>query len=468
MMSLLTPLAHPVYRRLLAAQIVALFGTGLATVALGLLAYELAGADAGLVLGTALAIKMIAYVVIAPLAGAFATMLPRRRVLGTADLVRLCAALALPFVDQIWQIYGLIFVLQAASAVFTPVFQATIPDVLEDEETYTKALSLSRLAYDIEALLSPALAALLLLVIGFPWLFDGTALGFAVSALLVLATRLPGATAHGDDGGIGARLMRGFRIFARTPRLKALIAINMAVSTAGAMVIVNTVVLVRGSLGGGDVEVAVALAAAGAGSMIAAFVLPALLARWSDRLVMLTGAFVLVAGMAAGVVLFLPASGPSFAALLVLWFVLGAANAAVMTPVGRILRRSARTEDRPAIFASQFALSHACWLVTYPLAGWLGVALGFDVSFAVLGGVALVAALAAVRLWPGRDAGELWHEHGDVRHRHLHTHGDEHHQHEHEGWEGPEPHSHPHRHGGTRHRHAYVIDRHHPVWPEAG
>ena len=265
MMSLLTPLAHPVYRRLLTAQVVALFGTGLATVALGLLAYELAGADAGLVLGTALAIKMVAYVVIAPLAGAFATLLPRRRVLVTADLVRLCAALALPFVDQIWQIYGLIFVLQAASAVFTPVFQATIPDVLEDEETYTKALSLSRLAYDIEALLSPALAALLLLVIGFPWLFDGTALGFAISAALVMATQLPSAVARSDDDGIGARLMRGFRIFARTPRLKALIAINMAVSTAGAMVIVNTVVLVRGSLGGGDVEVAVALAAAGAG-----------------------------------------------------------------------------------------------------------------------------------------------------------------------------------------------------------
>ena len=361
MMSLLTPLAHPVYRRLLVAQVVALFGTGLATVALGLLAYQIAGADAGLVLGAALAIKMVAYVTIAPVAGAIATLLPRRQVLVAADLVRFAAALLLPFVDQVWQIFGLIFVLQAASAVFTPVFQATIPDVLEDEETYTKALSLSRLAYDIEALLSPALAALLLLVIGSPWLFDGTALGFAVSAVLVLTTQLPGATAHRDGDSIGARLTRGFRIFAHTPRLRALIAFNMAVSTAGAMVIVNTVVLVRGTLGGGDVEVAVALAAAGAGSMVAAFVLPGILERWSDRLVMLIGAFVLVAGMAAGIVIFLPASGPSFVALLALWFVLGAANAAVMTPVGRILRRSAHAEDRPAIFASQFALSHACW-----------------------------------------------------------------------------------------------------------
>ena len=54
------------FRHMFAAQLVALLGTGLATVALGLLAWQLAGEDAGLVLGTALAIKMIAYVMLAP------------------------------------------------------------------------------------------------------------------------------------------------------------------------------------------------------------------------------------------------------------------------------------------------------------------------------------------------------------------------------------------------------------------
>jgi multisubunit Na+/H+ antiporter MnhG subunit len=49
-----------VYRRLLAAQIVTLLGTGLLMVPLGLLAYDLAGNLAGAVLGTALAIKMVA------------------------------------------------------------------------------------------------------------------------------------------------------------------------------------------------------------------------------------------------------------------------------------------------------------------------------------------------------------------------------------------------------------------------
>jgi len=60
------------------------------------------------------------------------------------------------------------------------------------------------------------------------------------------------------------------------------------------------------------------------------------------------------------------------ATLMPLWFVLGMGNGLVMTPSGRLLRRSAHAGDRPALFAAQFALSHACWLLTYKLAEWLG------------------------------------------------------------------------------------------------
>ncbi|MEP5009353.1 MAG: MFS transporter, partial [Roseobacter sp.] len=51
-------LKQPDFAYLFGAQVVALAGTGLLTVALGLLAYDLAGPAAGAVLGTAYAIKM--------------------------------------------------------------------------------------------------------------------------------------------------------------------------------------------------------------------------------------------------------------------------------------------------------------------------------------------------------------------------------------------------------------------------
>ena len=57
---MLDVLADRTYRHLFAAQVVALLGTGLATVALGLLAFDLAGDNAAMVLGTVFTIKMVA------------------------------------------------------------------------------------------------------------------------------------------------------------------------------------------------------------------------------------------------------------------------------------------------------------------------------------------------------------------------------------------------------------------------
>ena len=453
-----TPLANRTYRHLFAAQVIALAGTGLTTVALALLAYELAGGGAGVVLGTVLALKMVAYVGIAPVVGGFAHRLPRRRLLITLDLVRAGVVACLPFVTEIWQVYLLIFVLNACSAGFTPTFQATIPDVLPDEAEYTRALSLSRLAYDLESLLSPTLAAAALLVLTYDALFALNVLAFLASAFLVLRVSLPSPQPHGRESGIRHNITAGSRIYLATPRLRGLLALSLAVAVGGAMIIVNTVVYVRDFLEGTETDTAIALAATGAGSMLVALIMPKLLDRFPDRPFMIGGGVILAIGLLFGL------TSPSFNALLPLWFILGAASSLVQTPAGRLLKRSANEGDRPAIFAAQFALSHACWLIAYPLAGWAGSILGLEVTFGMLAVIAIFSTIAAVVLWPKDDLVELEHRHESRSHQHLHVH-DEHHQHEHEGWEGPEPHSHPHHHEALQHSHRFVIDLHHPVWP---
>lgn len=453
-----SPLAEPVYRRLFAAQVVALIGTGLSTVALALLAYDLAGGKAGTVLGTALALKMVAYVFVAPIAGGLAHRLPRRRFLIGLDVARAGFIACLPFVTEIWQIYLLIFLLNACSAAFTPTFQATIPDILTDEARYTRALSLSRFAYDIENLLSPMIAAAALIVLTYDALFAANAGAFLISALLVLSVRLPSPKPHERGHGFWHNTTFGIRVYLKTPRLRGLLALSLAVSMAGAMVIVNTVVYVRDRLGGSDTDTALAFAATGAGSMAVALLMPRLLDRLPDR------PFMLVGGGILGVGLLLGLSEPGLMALLPVWFVLGVGSSLVQTPAGRLLRRSAHEGDRPAVYAAQFALSHACWLIAYPAAGWLGNALGLIVLFSVLAVVTFAATVAAMALWPADAPSEVEHEHVPLDHEHAHVH-DEHHQHAHEGWEGPEPHRHPHAHAGVRHKHPFVVDLHHPVWP---
>lgn len=455
---MLSVLRDRTYLHLFLAQVVALTGTGLATVALALLAYDLAGGQAAAVLGTALALKMTAYVGLAPLAGALARRVRRRTLLVGADLVRLLAALVLPFVDRVWQVYALVLLLQAASAVFTPAFQATVPRVLPDEGDYTRALTLSRLAYDLESLVSPVLAAALLALMPYGWLFAGTAAGFLLSALLVLPLRLPAdedasvrdgtpgtgtgtGTGTGNGTGTGAGPGRGrgrgnargpgssrglgARVFLATPRLRALLALDLAVAAAGALVLVDTVVLVQDGLGRPAGDVSLALAAYGAGSMTVALLLPRVLGRTGDRALMLPAAGalaaalgLLTAGLASGWADAQPAA--AWPALLVLWLWLGAATSAVLTPGGRLLRRSAAAADLPGLFAAHFSLSHGCWLLTYPLAGWLAARAGLAASAAALGAVALTAALAAARLWPRRDPEELAHTHPELPAGHPH------------------------------------------------
>jgi MFS family permease len=204
------------------------------------------------------------------------------------------------------------------------------------------------------------------------------------------------------------------------------------------MVYVNTVVLVQARLGLGEESVALAFAGFGAGSMLAAFLLPRILDRLADRPVMIGGAALMVAGVAL-----VPLVG-SLAALITLWAVIGFGFSLTQTPIGRIINRSAREADRGAVFAAQFALSHACWLVTYPLAGWIGAGAGLSVAALVLAGIGALGLVAVLRIWPAHDAGVLPHDHPDLPpdHPHLAEHG-------------------PH------HSHAVVIDDLHRRWPRA-
>ena len=437
---MISVLSHPVFRRLFAAQCLALVGAGLLTVALGLLAWDLAGEAAGAVLGLVFTVKMVAYVGLSPVLAALAARLPRRQVLVAADLVRAGVALCLPFVGAIWQIYVLIFVLQTASAAFTPAFQAVIPDVLPDEDDYTQALSLSRLAYDLESLLSPALGGgaatgdqLFGAVRGHgsglcrlgaagaghaPAAPGGRARAALCRAVDPRAAHLPGhATAAGALGAEFCR-RRGGGLCAGQ------------YGGAGARGVCRG--RGRGGHGAGGLRGRVHGRRPGPAAPLAPLAGPAGDAGGGD------GPGRPGRGTAA-------LTSPGWTGLLILWALFGAGYSGILTPAGRLLRRSAHAEDRPAVFTAQFALSHAGWLITYPLMGWAGLALGLWPALGLAAALAAGAVLAALRLWPREDA-VLRHSHPDL------------------------PADHPHLAGarGRAHAHVFVIDDEHRVWPSHG
>lgn len=246
------------------------------------------------------------------------------------------------------------------------------------------------------------LAAVLLLVVPSTALFFGTGLGFAGSAVLVVSTVLPRRDTPSDgvpEMPFGQRARNGIVLFLKTPGLRPVLALNLAVAAAGAFVLVQTVVIARSTFDQGDAMVALLLAANGAGSMGAAIALPRVLRRWTERSVMLGGAVLLT--LATGLIpLALSVPRPTVGLTVVagLWILVGIGWAAVETPVGRLIRRGVASRDLAAAFAAQFSLSHACWLVTYPVAGWLG-GISLTVTALALAGVAGCATLLSAWLW---------------------------------------------------------------------
>ncbi|MBC7945410.1 MAG: MFS transporter [Burkholderiales bacterium] len=89
-------------------------------------------------------LRILAFLLFSQPAGVMADRIDRKRILIGADLIRFALLAVFPFVDSVWQIYALIFAINAVTAFFTPTFEATLPDIVGSEH-YVKALSVSRI-----------------------------------------------------------------------------------------------------------------------------------------------------------------------------------------------------------------------------------------------------------------------------------------------------------------------------------
>jgi MFS family permease len=384
------------YALLFRAYALTLLGSGVAAVALTLIAYDFAGEDAAGVIGVALAIKAAAYVLIAPLAAALTDRLPKRALMIGLDLAAAAVLATLPWVTAVWQIYLVIFVFTASSAVFIPTYQTLVPRLLPDGDAYGRALSKSRIAVVLENAASPLAAAALLLVLDYRGLFLFSAAAFLASAAALGRMRLP-AVPELSHEGLGRALLRGPRLFAALPALRFLVPLTLGVAMTTAVVLVNTVVLVRGTFGLDALATAVALAAFGLGTVAGAIAMLPLMPRLGAQRTMTTGGLLTVAGLAAGVTL------TSFAGLVALWLVLGFGTGLALTPAPAVVKAEAAEADRSLLYASYFALNNLALLVAYPLAGWIGTEIEPKVAFLLLAtfaGLSLLGSLRAGRSAP--------------------------------------------------------------------
>src|SRR5436189_1555327 len=230
------------FRLLFSAQIISLLGSGVTTVGLALFAYQLTGgASATAVIGNALTLRILAFLLFSQPAGVIADRVSKKRVLIAADVVRFALLALFPFITSVWQIYLLIFAINAVTAFFTPTFESSIPEIVGGEQ-YVKALSLSRVATDVEAVAAPALAGLLLALFGLRGVFWFDAFTYLVSASLVALVAMPHLKRSLPTISVQSfltELTTGTRILLREPSLRQALTLSIAESTAGSPILLR-------------------------------------------------------------------------------------------------------------------------------------------------------------------------------------------------------------------------------------
>lgn len=396
------------FNLLFGAQIISLLGSGVTTVGLALFAYQLTGgASATAVIGNALMLRILAFLLFSQPAGVIADRVSRKRILIIADLIRFGLLALFPFITTVWQVYALIFAINAVTAFFTPTFEASIPEVVGNEQ-YVRALSFSRVAVDIEAVAAPAVAGLLVALLGLRWVFWFDAFTYLVSALLVALVIIPRVAKETTPLSWRAfldEITHGTRALLREPSLRQALTLSFAEATAGAAAIVVTVAYVRDVLGRGETAFAIVMAGLGLGSTLAAILLSRATGRYElgadDQAVLhghrhrWTARALLCGGLMLGLLLLPGVLVPPLVVFGLLWILNGAGQALIAIPSSTLLAEHTIPEERGRAYAAHFALTHACWLITYPAVGHAAAKWGAPVTFTVAGIVCLLITIVA-------------------------------------------------------------------------
>lgn len=224
----LSPMRHREFRLLFAGQLVTLLGTMITTVAVPYQVYRLTGSS--------LAVGLLGLAELAPtiglafVGGALADARERR---GMVLLTELAAALsslvlvvnALLSEPQLWVIYTMTAVQGGLYALQRPSLDALLPRIVPPAEL-APAGALSTLRGTLGMLLGPAVAGVLIALIGLPATFAVDTLSFLLSAGAVGLMRAVPPAASAERASLG-RVLEGLRYARSRPELIGTYSVDM-------------------------------------------------------------------------------------------------------------------------------------------------------------------------------------------------------------------------------------------------
>jgi MFS family permease len=394
-------------RRFFAAHAQSCLGTGLAYVALPLLAYDRFGS--AWAIAAVLLPDLLPAILFGPVLGALVDRIGWRVCAVIADVLRCIAFVVIMTADSLPVMIAGAGLAGLGTALFHPAALAGLPRLMGERDGARAAgLGLFGAIDDLGLTAGPALAAAALAVISPTALMGLNAVTFAVSAALIASVASRGGSVAPDaaarERSLFADARAGVRALASRPEIRVLLGSSTGIVLCVGITNIGEVVLAREVLGVGNTGLAVMVTAGGLGT-----VLGSLCARfttagaWAWRRAYVLGAFCMAFELVACGLLH------SFWLVVPALALGGFGNGLALVHDRLLLTASTPEALHGRLFALQKTCTSFAFAVSFVASSALITGAGVETAFLLCGlGLALVLAAALPRLraaWPPPPSG---------------------------------------------------------------
>ncbi|MHA7683498.1 MFS transporter [Cupriavidus sp. PET2-C1] len=343
--------------------------------------------------GVVMALQFGPQMLLLPLTGFAADHFDRRKLLLATQAAMGTLALGLGLLTlsghvQLWHVYLFAFLLGCVTAFDSPARQTFVAELVGDSDL-SNAVALNSTSFNAARMIGPAVAGVLISVVGTGWVFLINAASFV--AVLGALSRLRLGELHRKARAVRTRgsFAEGFRYVWRRPDLKAALLMLFLIGTFGLNfpIFISTMSVTVFHAGADQFGFLTSIMAIGSvtGALLAA-------RRAKPRFsLLLAGATVFGVGCALAAIM------PSYALFGLALIMVGVAAQTVTTSTNSLVQLSTEPAMRGRVVAILFALALGGTPLGAPIVGWVADTFGPRWALGIGAGAGFAAAIVGVR-----------------------------------------------------------------------
>jgi len=388
-------LSNANYRRYAAGGVVSNVGTWMQRVAQDWMVLQLT-ANSGTAIGIATGLQFLPFLVLSPFAGLIADRVPKRRLLQVTNVMMavpalLLGVLAVTGLVEIWHVYVLAFMLGVGAAFDAPARQSFVSEIVAADDL-TNAVGLNSASFNAARVVGPALAGLLIAVLGGG--VTATGLVILVNAVsyiapIVMLQRLDTATLDAPvplERGPGA-IREGIRYVRGRPDLKLVLAIVFFTGTFGLNFQMTSALMATKVFGKGATEYGLLGTFMAFGSLAGALI--------AARRVRVRHRMILGAAVVFGLVEIAAAFAPTYTVYALITPLLGLSALTMITSANAFMQLHTDPGMRGRVMALYMMIFMGGTPLGSPFIGWIGETYGARTTLWFGGLMTILGALAS-------------------------------------------------------------------------